>query len=240
MADDEDAGPKPNKANIDDEFLRHPHSGAFIRNPLLDKSRSSPILFQEPEFRHNCLEEALADYNCLTVSEKSFKEMMRMGAQLIQKEGEAGATAPASPLARAALSTLTKSTQGYEFVVSVKKSTYVPPRNARRRQEAKPTIGTMVDKLNIEVNDDKEGGLKVEDIKEGLIAAWNRRQHSAFQVRPGDRVLKANNINFASATPQQLMEEMEQCPDALRLTVRRPAVDRRASKQSLGSQLAVP
>jgi len=245
MGDEEEDGPKPNRANVDDEFLRHPHSGAFIRNPLLDKSRSSPILFQEPEFKHNCLEEALAEYNCLTVSEASFKEMMRRGNEAVAAaaaDASAVGQPPASPLARAALHTLTKTdNRPYEFVVSVKKSTYVPPRAGRRRQEQKQSSGTLIDKLNIEVQDDHLGGLRVEDVKEGLIAAWNRRQHPAFQVRQGDRVIKANATNVAKATPQQLLEEMEQCSDNLRLLVRRTPVERRGSKASISSaaQLAV-
>lgn len=241
MGDDDEDGPKPNRASIDDEFLRHPHSGAFIRNPLLDKSRSSPILFQDPEFKHNCLEEALGEYNCLTVSEASFREMMRKGNEAVaaaatSEAGASGGQPPASPLARAALHTLTKNdNRPYEFVVSVKKSTYVPPRAGRRRQEQKQTSGTVVDKLNIEVQDDHLGGLRVEEVKEGLIAAWNRRQHPAFQVRQGDRVVKANATGISKATPQQLLEEMEQCSDSLRLLFRRTPVERRGSKASISS-----
>jgi len=240
MGDEEDAGPKPNKAKIDDEFLRHPHSGAFIRNPLLDKSRSTPILFQEQEFRHNCLEEALAEYNCVTVSETSYREMMKMGATLQAAEAtrslgdQASASPPTSPLARAALSTLTRNSHTYEFVVSVSKSTYVPPRVNRRRQDTRPVTGLVIDKLNVEVSEDREGGLRIEEIKEGLVAAWNRRTHTTFQVRAGDRILKANARSLERAAPQQLAEEVEHSPDALRLVVRRQAPERRASKASVG------
>mmetsp|Transcript_68995 Transcript_68995/g.185930 ORF Transcript_68995/g.185930 Transcript_68995/m.185930 type:complete len:241 (+) Transcript_68995:93-815(+) len=237
MGDEDDDGrPKPNKANIDDEFLRHPHSGAYIRNPLLDKSRSTPIFFQAPEFQHNCLEEALVEYNCLTVSEHSYREMMRQGSQSALAGGSS--SAPTSPLARAALSTLGKTSKEYEFVVNVKKSTYVPPRAGRRRAEQKQGNGTLVDKLNIEVADDHGGGLRVEDVKEGLIAAWNRRQHPVFQVRPGDRVVKANGTDSYKATPAQILEEMEQASDTLRLLFRRPPTERRNSKLSMSSQLA--
>lgn len=235
MGDEEDEGPKPNRANIDDEFLRHPHSGAFIRNPFLDKSRSAPILFQEPEFKFNCLEEALADYHCVTVSETGFKELMRQTAQkaIAEKSGDAASSGQGksgSPLARAALSSLNKLPTGYEFVVNVRKSTYVP-RPGRRRQEQKQITGTLVDKLNIEVADDSGPGLRIEDVKEGLIATWNR-QHPAFQVRPGDRLLKANMTGSTRASPAEMIEEMEQATDQLKLVVRRAGVERRGSKCS--------
>mmetsp|Transcript_26069 Transcript_26069/g.56552 ORF Transcript_26069/g.56552 Transcript_26069/m.56552 type:complete len:232 (-) Transcript_26069:93-788(-) len=230
MAEEEEEGPKINKANIDDEFLRHPHSGAYIRNPLLETSRSSPILFQDPEFKHNCLEEALSEYNCLTVSEASFREMMRQGSALDKRP-------PGSPLARAALSTLTRANRDYDFVVSVKKSTYAPPRAGRRRAEQRQGAGTVVDKLNIEVTDDLAGGLRVDDIKEGLIAAWNRRQHPVFQVRAGDRVIKVNGTDPYKATPQQLLSEMEQAGDAVRIVFRRPPTLRSGSQ--VGAEIAV-
>mmetsp|Transcript_28171 Transcript_28171/g.81002 ORF Transcript_28171/g.81002 Transcript_28171/m.81002 type:complete len:243 (-) Transcript_28171:140-868(-) len=238
MAEDEgEQGPKPNKAKVDDEFLRHPHSGAFIRNPLLDKTRTTPISFAEGEFKHNCLEEALTDYNFVMVSENSYREMMRMGKQLAAtqtaKSDQSQTAPPGSPFARAALSTLTKTSHGYEFVVNLRKSTYIPPRAGRRRQDTKPSVGVLVDKLNIEVNDDKEGGLKIEDIKEGLVAAWNRTQHSAFQVKVGDRIVRANARGVDAATPQQIQEELEKAPDLLRLVVRRPAMERRPSLPNL-------
>merc|ERR1719296_314680 len=230
MGDEEDEGrPKPNKAKLEDEFLKHPHSGASIRNPLLDKSRSTPILFQEPEFKHNCLEDALGDYPCITVSEAGFREMMRTG-HFIQATRDLQATGgdpstinaaspPSSPLARAALSTLGKLPTGYEFVVTLKKSSYVP-RASRRRQEQKQTAGVVIDKLNVEVLEDGGPGLRIEDIREGLVSTWNRGNPS-FQVRQGDRIVKANLVSAAKASPAKLIEEMDQTSDVLRLSIRR-------------------
>lgn len=60
-----------------------------------------------------------------------------------------------------------------------------------------------------EVSEDREGGLRIEEIKEGLVAAWNRRTHTTFQVRAGDRILKANARSLERAAPQQLAEEAE-------------------------------
>jgi len=225
---DEDEGPKPNRANVDDEFLRHPYSHAYIRNPLVEKDRSTPILFQEPEFKHNCLEEALSNYNCLTISESGFKDMLRHTSKLDPADG----SAPASPSARVALSSLTRSSSSFDFVVTVQKSSYVPPRAGRRRQEIRPPHVTLVDKLNVEVTDDHQGGLRVEDVKEGLIGAWNRSRCPLFRVKPGDRVIKANGTEGA---PAKLLEELEQSSDNLRLTIRRAGVEhvRGNSKQSV-------
>lgn len=222
---------KVNKASIDDEFLRHPHSGAFIRNPLLDKTRTAPILFQSGEFDHNCLDDALAEYQCITVTEASFKEMTQGGEMTMGPNGEmTQEVAPPSPamtkslssskmstLSRAALGRLRELPTGYEFVVALRKSSYVPPRNNRRRPVEAMRGGTLVDKVNIEVSDIGGKTLRVETINEGLIAVWNRT-NPAFQIRAGDIIVKVNMVAKNSAG---MIEELIAAPDALRVTVRR-------------------
>lgn len=255
MPDEEDDGrPRPNKAKMEDEFLKHPHSGASIRNPLLDKSRSAPILFQDPEFKHNCLDDALPEYQCISVSEAGFKEMMRTGNFLLatrelQAAGCDSSTVspvspPTSPLARAALSSLNKLPSGYDFVVTVRKSAYVPRGSRRREEQKKQTNSQVIEKLNIEVSDDGGPGVKVEDVREGLVSVWNRA-NPAFQVRQGDRILKANLAGFGSVpgTPQQIVEELEGASDQVRMSIRRAGRElRRPSKAGLsrrGSKASV-
>jgi len=233
MADDEDDRPKINVANIDDEFLRHPHTGAFVRNPLLDKSKSTPIIFQHAEFNHNCLEAALQDYQSISVSESTFKAMTMSGISFnadpasgtLASSGSTGSLR--STLARAALGTLRHVAAGYEFVVLIKKSTYVPPRTNRRRPiEARTNMGQIVDKLNVEVTDVAGRVLRVEAVHEGLIGVWNRT-NPAFEVRQGDSFVK---VNLAKSNASAMIEEMANASDVVRITVRRSPPERRSSK----------
>uniref|UniRef100_A0A7S1RG42 Uncharacterized protein n=1 Tax=Alexandrium catenella TaxID=2925 RepID=A0A7S1RG42_ALECA len=231
MADDENLGSKPNKANIDDEFLRHPHSGAFVRNPLLDKSRSVPVLFQVSEFDHNCLEEAMADWHCIKVSESGLREMTTSPAV---------PSSPQSSLQRAALSRLRDLPSSYEFVVVLKKSTFQQPKHARRRPiEPKSANGVVIEKVNIEVRDAAAAGLgaglRVEAVHEGLVAVWNRT-HPVLQVRPTDFVVRVNEKKDA----QGMLEELLQ-GDSLKIAVRRAPPERLGSRGSVESAtLAVP
>mmetsp|Transcript_29664 Transcript_29664/g.78572 ORF Transcript_29664/g.78572 Transcript_29664/m.78572 type:complete len:230 (-) Transcript_29664:185-874(-) len=212
MADEDEGRLKPNKASPEDEFLRHPHSGAYIRNPLLSKDMSKPLLMQAPEFHHNCLEDALAEYTCITVSEATLREMIAGGA------GQGPTIDKGSPLQRAALSQLRNVTDGFEFVIQLKKSSYVAPRSRRRREDEKKTPGAVsIDKVNIEVTEDPKGyALRIEGINEGLITVWNRT-HETFVVRPGDYITRVNDKRKGPA----MIEELEQASDALRVTVRR-------------------
>mmetsp|Transcript_100557 Transcript_100557/g.313442 ORF Transcript_100557/g.313442 Transcript_100557/m.313442 type:complete len:232 (-) Transcript_100557:81-776(-) len=225
MADDEEVGRKPNKASIDDEFLRHPHSGAFVRNPLLDKSRSVPVLFQVSEFDHNCLEEAMADWHCIKVSESGLREMTGTGPPM--------PSSPSSSLQRAALSRLRDLPSSYEFSVLLKKSTFQPPKHARRRPiEPKTAGGVVVEKVNVEVRDAAStslAGLRVEAVHEGLVAAWNRT-HPVLQVRPSDFFVRVNEKKDA----QGMLEELAQA-DSLKLTVRRAPPERQGSRGSVES-----
>lgn len=263
MGDEEDGVVVPNKASIDDEFLRHPHSGAFIRNPLL-KTGTAPCIFQAGEYNHNCLEEALAEWHCITVSESCFKHMMVPPPAVLPTSAEAsgndGVTSPSAPLSpagpdsprmpdtprrasgqplsarsnqstlqRAALNRLTSLPSSYEFVVTVRKSTYIAPKHSRRRaQEQKTSATTLVDKVNVEVVEGN-GMLRVDNITEGLIAVWNRT-HPVFQVKSGDYFVK---VNTAAHDSSRILEELVSSTDTVKITVRRfPATDRRGSRLS--------
>lgn len=211
MANEEEEGErKPNKARLEDEFLKNPYSGAAFRNPFLNKNRtgnrSMPIILQAAEYNFNCLDEAgLGEWKSISITEASLKQMATRNG-----------TNSRSPLQRAALQRLNDLPSGYEFVVNLRKSTYVPPR-VRRRVEQKTTSGQMVDKLNIEVTD-HGSTLRVEAINEGLVAVWNRT-FQGFQMRPGDYILRANQAAHSAAA---ILEEMSSPNDALKMTVRRP------------------
>lgn len=224
----EEEGPKPNKANINDEFLRHPQSGALFRNPLhpsLDKTRSAPILFQAGEFHHNCLHDALADWHCVSISEESLRRLTS-GAQ-----GAAPGTSPTlkttaasslvasstrrSPKLKASFNKLGELPAGYEFVITLRKLTYIPPRNRRRNQEPKTGNGVTIDKANIEVVPDGTS-LRIANITEGLVTVWNRTK-PFFEVKTGDHITSVNGRK----EPMAMIEEMNTAPDSLRIMVRR-------------------
>lgn len=243
MAEEEETAPKLNKANIDDEFLRHPASGAFIRNPLLDKTRSTPILFQAGEFDFNCLDDALSDYKCISISENAFLQMTNAppaaDATLAMAESATSlsgtksgtmSTTMRSTLSRAALTRLNDLRAGYEFVVQLRKTNYQPPRTTRRRPlEAKTPNGILVDKVNLEVTVVQSKFLRIETINEGLISRWNQ-ENPAFQVRQGDMIVK---VNAAPKNSEAMLEEMQQSPDLIKLVVRRmPTSSRTPSRAS--------
>lgn len=228
MADDEDAGPKPNKANVDDEFLRHPHSGALFRNPLhpsLEKSRSTPILFQASEYHHNCLDDALNDWHCITITEDSFRNLTAgVQGETAGTSSTLKTTAASSLVAsstrlntrlKASVNKLGELPSGYEFVVTVRKLSYIPPRNRRRNQEPKSSAGVTIDKVNMEVVP-LGASLRIENITEGLIAVWNRSK-PFFMVKPGDHITGVNG----KRDPIAMLEEMNTAPDSLRIMVRR-------------------
>jgi hypothetical protein len=228
MGDDEEVERKPHKANLEDEFLKNPYSGASFRNPFLNKNRpgnrSLPIILQAEEFRFNTLDEATSEWKCISLSEASLRQM-------------ATKTGPGcrSPLQRAALQRLNDLPSGYEFVVSLRKSTFVPPR-VRRRVEMKTTSGVIVEKLNIEVTD-QGSSLRVEAVNEGLVAVWNR-SFPGFQIRTGDHIIRIGlsrsapesrgracsqaGANLTAGNASSLVDELNNAADILRLSVRRP------------------
>mmetsp|Transcript_23911 Transcript_23911/g.75778 ORF Transcript_23911/g.75778 Transcript_23911/m.75778 type:complete len:230 (-) Transcript_23911:112-801(-) len=220
-----DEPPPQNEANIDDEFLRHPYSGAFVRNPLIDKSRSAPVLFQVREFDHNCLEKAMADWHCIKVTESGLREMT----------AQSSPASPQSSLQRAALNRLRDLPSSYEFSVVLKKSTFQPPKHARRRPiEPKTANGVVIEKVNVEVRDAAAVGLgvglRVEMVHEGLVAVWNRT-HPVLQVRPSDHFVRINDKKDAQA----MLEELSHA-ETLKLSVRRSPPERRGSKGSIAAE----
>ncbi|CAJ1415404.1 unnamed protein product, partial [Effrenium voratum] len=120
---EEDVGPKPNKANIEDEFLRHPGTGAFYRNPLREKA-DKPILMSLGEYEFNCLDDALQTWHCVSMPEEVFRKTV-LGKQAVEP-------IPLDTKQKAALRRLERVTGTYEFVVTVRKSQFVPPRGHRR------------------------------------------------------------------------------------------------------------
>lgn len=226
--EDDDEGPKPNRAKIDDEFLKHPQSGGLFRNPLhpsLDRTRSTPVLFQAGEFHHNCLQDALADWHCITISEESLRQLQ--GGAQAQAASPGGSstlkTTAALSLgttsrpvkAKASISKLRELSSGYEFCITLRKLTYVPPRNRRRNQEPKTTNGVTVDKANIEVAP-AGASLKIVNMTEGLVMVWNRMK-PFLEVRIGDQITSVNGRR----EPAAMIEEMNTAPDALRIMIRR-------------------
>ncbi|CAK0833515.1 unnamed protein product [Prorocentrum cordatum] len=141
--EEDEEGRKPHKANLDDEFLKNPYSGASFRNPFLDRNRlgnrSAPIILQAAEYSYNSLDETLAEWKCVSVSEASLKQMAPQSG--ISRR---------SPLQRAALQRLNDLQTGFEFIVALRKSSFVAPRVQRRRPEQKTISGQIVDKLCIE------------------------------------------------------------------------------------------
>lgn len=219
LEEEEETGPKYNKASVDHEYLRHPHSGAYFKNPLFDmKRRTQPISLPVAEYDHNCLDEALSEWQCITVSESSFRDMCNAlpnpnGASLTPRT--LGRPSIGRPLQAAALGKLANMPHSFDFTMMLQKSTYVMPRNVRRRPVERS--GTLVDKVNIEVSTSTNGKtLIVDNIIEGLVATWNRA-HPAFQLRNGDQIVRVNGkCSDAAALIEELLGA-----DMLRITVRR-------------------
>jgi len=226
---DEEVVLKPNQAALDDEFLVHPHTGAKTRNPLLNKSCSSPVLFTVSEFQHNCLGSAMREYQCINVSEKSLRELVGPCSPPL--------LSPKSTLQRAGLHKLRDLSSGYEFVMALNKSTYIQPRRQRRPPEKTTADGIMVEKLNVEVRLVSDTSLRIESINEGLVTTYNKN-HLSFQVKPYDHIVRVNDQYKSS---QKMLEEILEC-DHLELTIRRVpqalppiSMSRRGSKASIAS-----
>mmetsp|Transcript_92357 Transcript_92357/g.177291 ORF Transcript_92357/g.177291 Transcript_92357/m.177291 type:complete len:180 (+) Transcript_92357:1-540(+) len=117
----------------------------------------------------------------------------------------------------------------FEFTVSLRKSSYIPPRNERRRPGGNKEAGyrgSHVDKVNIEVSDQDGSRLRVELINEGLIAQWNR-SHPSFGVKVGDMIVRVNGVRGTAAG---MIDEMVTAHDQLRIIVRRVQEGRLTSK----------
>lgn len=101
------------KATIHSEFLRHPESGGFFRNPLRTRNGILPTLLSEGEFKHNCLDQALKPYPCIKISESSFRKLLdqddkvepsspRVGGALPELGQSPNTTVPSTPMSPSA------------------------------------------------------------------------------------------------------------------------------------------
>mmetsp|Transcript_83266 Transcript_83266/g.225639 ORF Transcript_83266/g.225639 Transcript_83266/m.225639 type:complete len:239 (-) Transcript_83266:92-808(-) len=213
--DEDETARKPHKASLEDEFFRHPHTGAHIRNPFKEnKNRGLPITLQQDEFSHNSLHDTLKDWHCVTISESSLRELTAGEAPAAEAPRRPATT---SALQRAALGRLRNLPHSYEFSVSLRKSQFQGAGRGRRRKEERPTLGIAIDKVNIEVSEVAGAALRVDQITEGLMATWNRT-YPPLQVRLQDEIIGVNGRVGDSAA---MLEELRGADDALRLTVRR-------------------
>jgi hypothetical protein len=227
--DEEDDGIlKPRKMELEHDFMQHPDSGAFIRNPLKHSpNKSAPILLSASEFNHNMLEETLGEWHCISVSESGFRDMMQRFADTHGTSLPSNTRSPIASLARASVGHVHSLGDGFNFVVQVRKSTYVAPRKkAPRPGDRKDAVGVTIDKINMELSDIDGSALRVENITEGLVFAWNRT-HPSFAVKIGDHVVRVNDKRSNSA---QMLEELQTSPDLLRITFNRIPEGRSGSK----------
>ncbi|CAE7458940.1 unnamed protein product [Symbiodinium natans] len=218
MAEEDEAALKPNRANAEDEFLRHPGTGAFYRNPLREKA-DKPILMSLGEYEFNCLDDALNSWHCVSMPESMFRKTVL---------GKA-AQDPASSMdakQKAALRRLDRVTGSYEYVVTVRKSQFVPPRGHRRHAGPVHPQAVQLEKLVLDVVPEMEGyRLRVEYVGDGLVAAWNRA-NPCFAVRPGDYIVKVDGKRVP------LQEAIYSAEDVVKLTMQR-VTNRSASKASV-------
>jgi len=242
MGDDDE--PVVHRAKLEDEFLKHPGSGALIRNPFRETGRTLPIILSRGDYEHNSLDETLHDWQTVTVSEAGFRDMLNHQSQKhcgttilpsavdIEKANKSGRSwkSPAiwfNTQQRAAVGKLRDLSDGVEFSVSLRKSTYAAPRVEGRKR---PNAGghhtvTHIDKVAIEVSDDRDAHLRIEAVNEGLVTVWNRTHHS-FLVKADDLIVKVND----KCTPSCMLEELTGHNDLLRLTVRRTTAAKASSK----------
>jgi len=229
MAEEEDTGPKPNQANADDEFLRHPGTGAFFRNPLKE-STEKPIIMSQGEYEHNMLDNALSTWNCVSIDEKVFRKMTLGRQPDAIPEDE---PAPAIDVKqKAALRRLDRITGAYEYVITVRKSQYVAPRGHRRHAAPLNPAALQIEKLAVDLlpEPDINRPLRVENIGDGLVAMWNRA-NPFFAVRAGDYLTKVEGVR---GNAQSLIDALNSAEDQLKITFRRVR-DRTASKMSVYS-----
>jgi hypothetical protein len=236
--DGEDDGRlKPLKMSSQDaEYYQHPYSGAFIRNPLREKARSQPILLSGNDFKHNCLDDTLGEWHCVSVSESSFRDMMNHWADTHGGTMSPSWSRKALDQTRCSLGRVHSLTGGFEFVVQLRKSTYVAPRKKPPRPgDRKDASGYTIDKLNMEVSDVDGRSLRIDNITEGLVLAWNRANVlSGFQVKIGDVITKVNDRKLNSAA---MIEEMKECSDLVRMTVQRtPSFAQRSISKTLAGE----
>jgi len=94
----------------------------------------------------------------------------------------------------------------------------VPARGGRRRpKEDRITVGTVIEKVAIEVTEQQGSVLRVEQITEGLVSVWNRN-YPPLQVRLFDEIIQVNGRAHDSTA---MLEELKSAEDAVKLIVRR-------------------
>jgi hypothetical protein len=219
--EDEDTGLKPRKTTLEDAFMQHPHSGALIRNPLKEKAKSQPILLSISEFNHNCLDDSLGEWHCVSVNESGFRDLMSHYADTHGSNMPSSWSRTVAVQSRCTVGRVHALNGGFDFVVQLRKSTYVAPRKKLPRPgDRKDHPGVMIDKLNLEVSDIDGTSLRVENVVEGLVLAWNRA-HPSFPVKIGDVITK---VNDKKRNTSAMIEELQHCPEVCRLWVHRAPV----------------
>lgn len=240
MGDDEDdAGLKPRKMALEDDFMQHPDSGAFVRNPLKEKAKSQPILLSASEFNHNCLDDTLGEWHCVSVTESSFRDLMSHYADTHGTTMPLSWSRTVAVQSRCSVGRVHSLTGGFDFVVQLRKSTYVAPRKKPPRPgDRKDQAGSVtIDKVNMEVCEIDDGkALRVENVTEGLVLAWNRA-HPSFPVKVGDVITR---VNDRKRDANAMIEELQQSMDLVRMTVHRtPAENRRTTSKDLRGSLVM-
>jgi hypothetical protein len=228
--EEDDGVLKPRKMEMDAEFMQHPDSGSFIRNPLKHaKCKSTPILLSASEFNHNMLEDTLGEWHCISVSEDGFRNMMQRFADTHGTTLPSNWSRSLTNLSRCSVGHVHSLGDGFKFDVQIRKSTYVVPRKkAPRPGDRKDAAGVTIDKVNMELSDVDGKSLRVENITEGLVSAWNR-MHPTFPVKIGDCVVRVNDKKGNSSA---MLEEMQTSSDLLRITFHRAGDDRRRNSNS--------
>eukprot|EP00933_Yihiella_yeosuensis_P039874 TRINITY_DN3405_c0_g1_i1.p1 TRINITY_DN3405_c0_g1~~TRINITY_DN3405_c0_g1_i1.p1 ORF type:complete len:241 (-),score=49.56 TRINITY_DN3405_c0_g1_i1:172-894(-) len=223
MAEDEEAERKPNPANADDEFLRHPDTGAFFRNPLRE-SAEKPVLMSLGEYQHNCLDNALSTWHSVSMPESVFRKMT-IGA----KHEDAAQSVDVKQ--KAALRRLDRVTGHYEYTVTVRKSQYIAPRGHRRNAQSQNPQAVALDKMSMDVVSEADGmRLRVEAVNDGLVGQWNKL-NPFFAVRPGDYIVRVNGKRGNAAS---LIEDINGSEDLLKIAMQR-VTNRTASRMSVYS-----
>jgi len=97
------------KATINSDFLQHPESGGFFRNPLKERRTGLlPTMLSEGEFKHNGMGEVLKNSPCIKISEAGFWKLMAeesrgsmSGASTMNSSSDAPSTATGSSISSA-------------------------------------------------------------------------------------------------------------------------------------------
>jgi len=228
MGEEDDGVLKPRKMALEDDFMQHPDSGAFIRNPLKEKAKSQPTLLSASEFNHNMLDDTLGEWHCVSVNESSFRDLMSHFADTHGTAMSPTWSRTVATQSRCAVGRVHSLDKGFSFVVQLRKSTYVAPRKKPPRPNDKNSqAGVTIDKVNMEVADVDGKTLRVENVTEGLILAWNRA-HPSFPVKINDIITR---VNDKKGNAGNMIEELINADDLLRMWIHRETPSRTLSKE---------